>query len=850
MFRLSDLFQVHQAEEALQAVLACRSGLVVVTGPGEHWPQPGEHLGSPSDHPLSASSQADPADPAIPGLRPPPAEAGFLPSGRNVVFRILAEAALASALEANPNASGVLVSDDSLEEPGKRGAWRRVRPLWVKPGQYAEGLFQAAGRNPDWLLVDRLDESNLLPALEVVRSGKPQQTAEGTQQTPGVRLLSQMDSPFRGRRVLLQMQGMGASPELLSGVAWIVSVLRLPALCPQCRTPYQPTPAQLQRLASLADFPSQAGQPPVPVGGALVYYQKSGCPACNLSGRRGDVAILDVCRVVDGQPEPFLPIEYSLWELVLKGLLALDDLLNFEDDLVSKIYHELRTAQQSSQQSQAALARTRSELQAASRVLNQRNQALFSFQDIGYALIRTDDLPELAGRICRHACLICGTDRAVLYILKPGDQVEIAASLGWQGVSTKTQLDASRVFQTGQGDGPFPYRLLPPGVPLQPAAQGQPAGSSPQAGLSPAEDLRGAAPKVGVQRHYASQREAAEHARKVRQAARVAELNLPAPIQKDSQGGLFVSLVAQGERVGALVIQSMQKKQFTPAETALLQTFANQAALALQRAGLVEDLREKIRQLEAAQVELAEKERMSHEMELARQVQQSVLPQTFPSLPGFAFAARYAAARQVGGDFYDIIELDQGHFGLAIADVSDKGMPAALYMALTRSLLVAQARHELSPARVLRQVNQLLLELSTSDMFVTVFYGVIDVRTRRLSYARAGHDRPILLRQGAGLDLEGQGIALGVMESESMAMQEQQLNLAAGDRLVLFTDGLTDASAPNQEFFGRARLAALLQACASLEAGELCQAVFGALRDFQRSAEQFDDMTMLVIDVL
>jgi serine phosphatase RsbU (regulator of sigma subunit) len=135
-------------------------------------------------------------------------------------------------------------------------------------------------------------------------------------------------------------------------------------------------------------------------------------------------------------------------------------------------------------------------------------------------------------------------------------------------------------------------------------------------------------------------------------------------------------------------------------------------------------------------------------------------------------------------------------------------------------------------------------------MFVTVFYGVIDVRTRRLSYARAGHDRPFLLRRKSGLDLEGQGAALGVMESEFLALQEQQLDLAAGDRLVLFTDGLTDASAPDQEFFGRERLTSLLQACASQEIDELCQSVFSALRDFQRSAEQFDDMTMLVLDVL
>ncbi len=407
--------------------------------------------------------------------------------------------------------------------------------------------------------------------------------------------------------------------------------------------------------------------------------------------------------------------------------------------------------------------------------------------------------------------------------------MEVAASLGWEGVADeyiraveynradeyiqayertrpdekirgRTRLEAARVFRPNQGDGPLPYGGLPPGIP-------NPKGT---VGVPPDES---------------------------------GSTHLP-------KSGLFVSLIAQGERVGAMIIQSMQKKQFTPAETAMLQTFANQAALALQRAGLVADLRSKITQLEAAQVGLAEKERMLHEMELARQVQQSVLPQTFPSIPGFGFAARYEAARQVGGDFYDVIDLDDDHFGLVIADVSDKGMPAALYMALTRSLLVAQARHELSPAQVLREVNQLLLELSTSDMFVTIFYGVVDKRTQNLHYARAGHDRPLILRHGACFNLEGNGAALGVMDSELLRLEERHFDLAAGDRLVLFTDGLTDATAPDQEFFGRVRLSSLLEACAHLPIDGLCQAVFQALRTFQRHADQFDDMTLLVADIL
>jgi serine phosphatase RsbU (regulator of sigma subunit) len=811
MFRVSDLFQIHQAAEALQEVLSCRAGLVVVAGPGEPTPLPGN--ASDQNQESSVFTLQDESHWT--------SESGFLPSGRNVVFRIMAE----SMLKAGANATSVLVSQASRDDFERRDAWRRVHSIMVEPGAYAEGIFRAVSRHPDLLMVDRLDQASLNPVLEASQRG--------------LLVLSQMETPFRGQQLLRQLEGMGISPHKLAGIAWIISVLRLPALCPECRLPYEPTPEELERLGSLQmAFHKPDSTPPMPVAGKVVYYQKHGCPNCKFSGRRGDVAVVDVSRVAAGRAEPFLSMEYSLWDLVIKGVLPLRDLLNFEEDLALKIFQELHVARQVNQQAAASLSRTRSELQAASRVLSQRNQALFSFQDIGYALIRTDDLSDLAGRICRHACLICGADRAILYILLPGERMEIAASLGWAGVPPGVQLDAGRVFLPGQRDGLFPYHTLPPGVMPPPAVAEQPG------------DLAGMPAKVGVQRHFASRRTAAEHARRVRQASRGKEPQLTESVPDEPQAGLFLPLIAQEERVGALIIQSMSKKKFSPAETALLQSFANQAALALQRAGLVQNLRNKIIELEAAQVELAEKERMAHEMELARQVQQSVLPQTFPSIPGFAFAARYEAARQVGGDFYDVIELDEHHFGLAIADVSDKGMPAALYMALTRSLLVAQARHELSPASVLRQVNQLLIELSTSDMFVTLFYGVIDKRSRRLSYARAGHDCPMLLRREKASDLEGVGTALGVMASEFLVIQEQQVDLLSGDRLVFFTDGLTDASAPDLEFFGRSRLSSLLQARAGLPIDQLCHSIFAALRDFQSDADQFDDMTMLVIDVL
>ena len=310
-----------------------------------------------------------------------------------------------------------------------------------------------------------------------------------------------------------------------------------------------------------------------------------------------------------------------------------------------------------------------------------------------------------------------------------------------------------------------------------------------------------------------------------------------------------VPLISQGQHLGAIILHSTQKLCFTPGEAALLDAFAHQAAIAIQRGGLVDELRSRLQELEAAQAELVQKERLEHELELAKQVQQSVLPRHFPNYPGYTFAAANLPARQVGGDFYDVIRLDKAHFGMLIADVSDKGMPAALYMALTRSLILAEAHRSKSPKTVLENVHRLLLELGQTDMFVSVFYAVIETQTGDMRYTRAGHERPLLACAGQISPLAGNRTVLGILGPDDLHLEEHSINLQAGDRLILFTDGILDTSNPEDEFFGMDRFTSLLVASKDLPANQVCQQLFTVLEAYQQTSPHFDDRTLLIVDV-
>ncbi len=604
----------------------------------------------------------------------------------------------------------------------------------------------------------------------------------------GAWVLSQLDTIFRGDGVIAHLCDLGAPKECLGGPVWVVAVQRLPTLCSHCKRAAPLTEAEQSELERRFPDLGVTRRPGT-------FCRSDGCPRCSFGGREGEVTIFDLSQFGQadaGSATRWLSMERYLFELAARGILPLEDLLHLEDNQLRRAYSLLAASEGALVETNAVLEQRLAELEAAYRVLQQRTEALVSLEGLAQALITFTSLDDLGAQLCWRARTLCQADRAILYSLRSEQGLaEVLAVAGWDADLVHHTVEASLLLATTDAGKPTAWNRWPPGIPHRPT------------------DLTAGSLRAG----------------------------------------LSVPLVAQGQQVGLMVVHTSRRGGFGPGEVALLQTFAHQAALALQRAGLTEALQEKIVQLQAAQADLVQKERMERELELARQVQQSVLPRVFPLVPGYAFGACNEPARRVGGDFYDVILLDAERFGVVVADVSDKGMPAALYMALTRSLLLAEARRERLPRAVLSSVHRLLLELGQPDMFVTVFYGVVDGPARRLTYARAGHDRPLLLRAGQVQILGGEGTILGFPGLDELHLSEEEVELRPGDRLVLYTDGLIDALGPDDRPFGRAGLIRLLKSYADLDAAELCAATFSALRAYQATAEQYDDMTMLVVEV-
>ncbi len=290
--------------------------------------------------------------------------------------------------------------------------------------------------------------------------------------------------------------------------------------------------------------------------------------------------------------------------------------------------------------------------------------------------------------------------------------------------------------------------------------------------------------------------------------------------------------------IGAVnAINKKNSQPWTEDDVQTLQDFANQAAIAIQNAMLFQD-------------EL-ERKRLEEELKVARQIQSSLLPEAPPAIPGWDFAAVYRSARLVGGDFYDFFPVagDAQRLGMVIADVSDKGVPAAMFMAASRTIIRTIAVTVNGPAQALMRANNLIAQDSqTTGQFVTVFYGTLEPHSGRLVYANAGHNRPLwwVAATEQMHELAAKGIALGVMEE--IELEECATDVRLGDVLVFYTDGVTEAMNVDGEEFGEARLQQTLATHIEGSAQEILEAVVAAVDDFVGGAPPSDDLTMFVVN--
>jgi len=244
--------------------------------------------------------------------------------------------------------------------------------------------------------------------------------------------------------------------------------------------------------------------------------------------------------------------------------------------------------------------------------------------------------------------------------------------------------------------------------------------------------------------------------------------------------------------------------------------------------------------------EIRERERVEQELRVARSIQQASLPEEVPTLEGWQIASYYQPAREVGGDFYDFLELKDGHLGLVVGDATGKGVPAALVMASARSMLRALAQaSDYSPGDVLSRVNDSLTIDIPPNMFVTCFYAILDPKSGHLRYANAGHDLPYLHRNSAAEELRARGMPLGLMPETFY--EEKETILKAGDSALLYSDGLVEAHDPQGEMFGFPRLRGLVAEHGD-EEGSLEEALLEELYSFVGERwEQEDDITLLTL---
>ncbi len=488
----------------------------------------------------------------------------------------------------------------------------------------------------------------------------------------------------------------------------------------------------------------------------------------------------------EGLLPAFMSEDYGIQEVVLLPLLAQGELLGaMLVDYAGKVRHfsERLISMLSGIANQAAVV-----IQSARLVQAQREEAYVSMAllQVAEAVGRSTDLEETLATVVRITPMLVG--------------VETCAILLWDQDSVTLEPFQHYGLRREEREAFSRLRLHHDGLLVRELASGQPF-----VALDGSEEWDAIASVL----------------------ARDALLALPLRSKGDLLGIMLADYAGPEHR-------STQRLM------TILNGIAGQAAIAVENDRLLQ--------------EAAEKERMRKELEVARRIQTSFLPESCPPVPGWELAALWRSAREVSGDFYDFIPLPmrfedegtEGRMGLVVADVADKGVPAALFMALSRTLLRTVSIDGRSPSDAVSRTNDLILADARSDLFVTMFYAILQPRSGEIAYVNAGHMPPLVVRAGKGTveELRVPGMALGILPDERFG--EHTSHLKHGDALILYTDGVTDAMNSAQESFGLDRLKALVRDHGRESAQELVQTINDAVAAFVGEATQFDDFTLVV----
>jgi sigma-B regulation protein RsbU (phosphoserine phosphatase) len=306
---------------------------------------------------------------------------------------------------------------------------------------------------------------------------------------------------------------------------------------------------------------------------------------------------------------------------------------------------------------------------------------------------------------------------------------------------------------------------------------------------------------------------------------------------------LLLPFGAKNELSGLISLSpKLSDSPYTPTDLRLLKSVAAQTGLALENSRLTQVIVS----------EAAQKERINRELEIAREVQERLFPQELPKIEGLDYFGACRSALDVGGDYYDFIELPENKFGIAIGDISGKGIGASLMMASLQASLRGQAIHFKSDlAGLMKQINSLVYEASTSNRYATFFYAQYEPPTKKLSYVNAGHNPPFLIRRsGEVLRLEDGGAVVGMLPSMLVNYKQGEIELQTGDLLVGYTDGISEAMNPQEEEWSEDAMLERLKTVSEKSAVEILPFIVHCADEFASGAKQHDDMTMIVVKVI